>query len=379
PRLFTTRWAMSYLRGPLTRREIERLMCDAPERKAVATAAAASTGEGTGTQSAPATQPARDGQLAATSSAPLAEDETRVAPQTPRSVPVRYLDPAATWAAAIGALAGGRRLQAAIAARVQLRFDDRTSGVDHVETYECVWYPLERQVRAEDARVVDYDDRDLQTGAPAGAVYVLPDLDIADAAFYRDIETELRDHLYRNRSVDVLHNQELDLYSRVGESAEAFAERCRAAAAEGADRDAAQLRDKFETRLDRMEQRRRDADRRVEELTVDTRSRTQQELVAGAGALLSMFLGGRRGTRGLSGIASRRSTTRRTQERLETAQGKAEDLDRELAELERDLADELQTIETRWNEVATRTETRSVPLDKTDIDVDQVVLLWIPT
>ncbi|MGH7443822.1 MAG: hypothetical protein ACREKM_03055, partial [Longimicrobiales bacterium] len=128
-----------------------------------------------------------------------------------------------------------------------------------------------------------------------------------------------------------------------------------------------------------MEQRGRDADRRVEELTVDTRSRTQQELVAGAGALLSMFLGGRRGTRGLSGIASRRSTTRRTQERLETAKGKAEDLDRELAELEHDLADELQTIETRWNEAAERTETRSVPLDRTDIDVDQVVLLWIPT
>src|SRR5690606_22661195 len=34
PRRFTTRWAMSYLRGPLTRVEIERLMENAPERAA---------------------------------------------------------------------------------------------------------------------------------------------------------------------------------------------------------------------------------------------------------------------------------------------------------------------------------------------------------
>jgi hypothetical protein len=34
PRRFTTRWAMSFLRGPLTRVEIERLMADDPERQA---------------------------------------------------------------------------------------------------------------------------------------------------------------------------------------------------------------------------------------------------------------------------------------------------------------------------------------------------------
>jgi hypothetical protein len=36
PRRFTTRWAMSFLRGPLTRAEIEKLTADDPDRAAAA-------------------------------------------------------------------------------------------------------------------------------------------------------------------------------------------------------------------------------------------------------------------------------------------------------------------------------------------------------
>lgn len=361
PRYFTTRWSMSYLRGPLTRTEIERLMRDVPERNTPADAAATAASADPGGASA------------------AGADETAIAPVPPRNVLVRHLDAAAPWAQSVGALAGGRRLQAAIAARAQLRYDDRAAGVDHVETWECVWYPLTKHLRAEDALAVDYDDRDLRATPPADSVYVLPDADISDAALYRALERELREHLYRNRRIEVLHNAGLDLFSRPDEDAAAFAERCRTAAAQHADREAAALRDRFEERLDRLEQRRRDAERRVEELAVDARSRSQHELVAGAGALLSMFLGGRRGTRGLSGIASRRSTTRRTQERLETARQKAGDFETELADIEQDLADELVRIQEKWDRAAADSTTRSIPLDKTDIDVDEMVLLWVPT
>ena len=83
-------------------------------------------------------------------------------------------------------------------------------------------------------------------------------------------------------------------------------------------------------------------------------------------------------TRSLSGFASRRSTTVRTKERLESARGKAQDVENELADLEQDLADELQAIADRWEDAAGNISTHRIPLDRTDIRVDQVALLWVP-
>src|SRR5690606_33098802 len=215
PQTFTTRWAMSYLRGPLTRVEIERLMRD----RSAPAASAAETTSATATQHAGSDVAAAGTSRAAPAAARAEEhdDATVVAPAPPSSIPVRYLDPAAPWAAQVGARAGGRRMQAAVAARVHLRFDDRAAGIDHTETWECIWYPLSPHMRAQDAIAVDYDDRDLRTEPPPDAVYVVPDGKIRDAAFYRTLERDLNDWLYRERSMEVLRNEALKLYSRVGE------------------------------------------------------------------------------------------------------------------------------------------------------------------
>ncbi|HEX6135469.1 MAG TPA: DUF87 domain-containing protein [Longimicrobiales bacterium] len=364
PRRFTTRWAMSFLRGPLTRSEIERLMGEDPERVA-ALGAAGAREETTG--GAPAAGTAAGGSGSVT-----------VAPTVASGVRVRYLDPAAPWAAEIDATPGSPHLEAAVAARVHLRYDDTAAGVDHMETYECIWFPLAKSVRPEDARAVDYDERDLRTDPPPAAIYALPDAPIDSAAFFRTLEKQLRDHLYRTRTADVLVNRELKLYSRVGESREDFIARCRTVASGSADADAAKLRDKVRSKLDRMEKHQRTAEDRVRELTVDSQQRVQQELVAGAGQLLSMFLGGRRSARSLSGVASRRGITRRTQERLDTAKGKAQDLAEEMRGIEQELADDLAELQEKWDACADDIETKSIPLEQSDVTVEEVVLLWVP-
>lgn len=78
PELLTTRWAMSYLRGPLTRDEIARLVHgdDDPET--------------------PAARPVGGGEVPAP--APVV-----TLPPIADGVPVRWLDPAAPWAPLVGA------------------------------------------------------------------------------------------------------------------------------------------------------------------------------------------------------------------------------------------------------------------------------------
>jgi chromosome segregation ATPase len=233
-------------------------------------------------------------------------------------------------------------------------------------------------VKPEDAHVVDYDERDLRSDPPANAVYSLPQAPIDKSAFFSEIEKQLKEHLYRSRATEVFANRELKLYSRAGESRAEFIERCRGAAADRADADASKLRDKVQSKLDRLEKRQRTAEDRVRELTVDTKQRVQHEIVAGAGQLLSVFLRGRGSVRSLSGAASRRGITRRTQERLDTAKGKVEDASGEMREIEEDLREDLAELQAKWDACAEEIETKSIPLEKSDIAIEEIVLLWVP-
>ena len=380
PVVFATRWAMSYLRGPLTRAEIRSLR-DAGRGGPPADLAGA--GAGSGAAPAAGRVPGPDAPApAAPAEAGAAgaphDDETAVAPVVVPAVPVRYLDPAAGWARDVGAAAGATRLEPGLAARVHLRFDERRAGVDHREEWEAIFFPIGERVRAEDARPVDYDRADFRDASPRNAAYALTDAPLDDPAFFRTVREDLEDHLYRTRSVKVFRSEPLGLWSRVGETREQLARRADEAAQAAADREAAQLRDRYEKRADAIRKRALRSEQRTRELEVDVEQRKRQELVAGAGDLLKLFLGGRGRTRSLSGAASRRSMTRRTQERLRSADERAREAERDLEELEDELAEELRRIDAEWAEKARAIEEVPIDLEKSDISVDEIALFWVP-
>ena len=286
--------------------------------------------------------------------------------------------PSDSWAEDIGATPHGGRLEAGLAARVQVLFDDRRGDLRHEEEWEAVYFPLPDALEPERGRIVDHDGRDFHQAAPPDAVFALPTGPVDDPSFFKSAERAIEDHLYRNLTVRVFHNPALGLYSRVGESEEQFGKRCLDAAEDEADADAEKLRDRYETRLRTAQDRVAQAERRVRELEVDTQQRRQQELISGAGEVLSMFLGGRRRTRSLSGLASRRSQTRRTQERLRSAVEKLGDYEEAIQELEDDLAEELEDIWEKWRHAAEEVESFEIGLEKNDIHLEDLILFWAP-
>ena len=121
PRRFSTRWAMSYLAGPMTRDQIKRLTGDREAEAAVPMPTPERSGAVASSSSAAAvgSEPVVDATSApAAAAVELADDETRVAPDVADGVDVRYMDPAAAWAESVGVVAGGQRLEPALAARV---------------------------------------------------------------------------------------------------------------------------------------------------------------------------------------------------------------------------------------------------------------------
>jgi hypothetical protein len=359
PRLLMTRWAMSYLRGPLTKEEIDRLVPPDAQGRAEAAHPAATALE----------------------TAPGASDETTVTPPVADGIPVVHLDPAALWAAQLGAGAGGP-LHAFAAARVRLRYDDAAAGVDEQQELEAVYGPLDAGADLDSELLVDFDDRDFRADAPAGARYVLPGVPVGESSFWRDLEREVKRRLVDNCALELARNPELKLVSRPGETAEAFAARCDEAAQSRADEEAARLRDRLEARRDRLERALAQAERRIEELTTDQRSRHASELVAGAGAILGALLGGRRSARSIAGAvssaASRRGMSSRAAARKDASEEKAAELQEDLEELEQEILDEVAEIDERWREQAAAVEKVAIRLESTDVRVTELKLVWVP-
>ena len=356
PTLFGTRWAQSYLAGPLTREQVHSLTPAAVE----------STLEPGLATTTPETTPPDDDTLA-------------VAPEVADGVDVSFVTPSAPWIGQVGGSPNGTVLRPVGVATVDLLYDDQYADVNHTEVFEAVIDPLDDVVTEKNLIAVDHDERDFTHTAPDGARYAIVDEPIGNTTWWRSLEASLADRLYRDRSVTVFKNPALKLYSRIGESREDFTERCAEAAEQAADSAVSGLRKKYETRIDRVQDQLRSAERRVSELEVDVSSRKQQEMVSGVGDLLGSFLGGRRGSTALKNAASRRSMTRRTEERLESARAKVSDELTELADLEDDLADDLAEIVDDWNAKATKVEQVDIPLEKSDISVRRLELAWIPT
>ncbi|HEX4905314.1 MAG TPA: DUF87 domain-containing protein [Acidimicrobiales bacterium] len=356
PTTFTTRWAMSYLRGPLTREQIATLM--AGRRHATAPAA-------------PRTPPVG-----------ITEDATPVMPTVAEGVPVRWLDPAAPWGAQIGATPAGTTYAASIVATVDLLFDDTKADLRHDEQLECVLFPLGDPADVASLLAVDHDPRDLLPEPPAQLAYRLPDAPIKNKTFFTGLQKELVAHLLATRTTTVLANPDLKLYSRPGESTDDFALRCEAAADDAADRAAAAVAKKYDARIARARDAVAVAQDRVEQAELAKSTRRNDELLSGAGDLLGSLLGTRRSRGGIARkvgtIARRRGRTSEASKRVETAANRVGEKAQALADLEADLADELAAIADEWDAKAVAVQRLEIPLERSDIRVADLALVWVP-
>ena len=359
PRTLLTRWAMSYLAGPLAREQLDQLPGVAAAKARVPEAAVAGD-EAAGPEAA--------------------DDEVPSPPEVAEGVAVRWLDPAAPWAPRLAAVAGSRRHRAAAAVRVALRYDE--GDLVHDEVFEAVYPVVAEQVDPSWAVLVDYDDRDLSPEPPPGATYVLPPAPIDTKAWFTRLERAVEDHLYRTRTLTVVRNPALKLVSRPGEDEAAFRTRCEAVADDGADEAADALRARYQARIDRAEVQLARAQDRVAEVDQAAKARRNEEVLGGAGALLGAVLGGRGRTRSLvrsmGGAAGRRGRSRTASQRRESVENRAEEAALAIADLEADLQDELTAIAAEWDDKAAQVEPAPVTLEKADVQLQQVALVWVP-
>lgn len=340
PQLFTTRWAMSYLRGPMTREEVMSLTAS-DERPPPPTV------------SSPAGQ------------GPEVPPGSGSAPQVAGGIEATVLHPAAPWAQTVGYSANGDRYEAGIAVAVSVRFDDSRLDLDHTETWEAVVPNATREPGPSDLIEVDHDTRDflpLDDALP----FVAPDGAISQTSYFEKLERMIRQHLDREGELELFRHRKLDMVSRPGEDMEAFTERVRTAASDAADAEMAEKRTAFDSRIRKVKRDYEDAVRNADTASAALDA-SRGDAILGAGLDLLM---GRKPR--LSG-----SSARTTENRLRRAEDKVESTRAAYEALGIDLEDALRTIEEKWSRLVRAIEPVVVGLESDDIEVTDVRVVWI--
>jgi len=334
PQVFTTRWAMSYLRGPMTREEIRSVLPDLPPPAPAAT---------------PSTSTPTD--------AP--------APMVASTIESAALHPAATWGSQVGYDAAGDTYRAAVALTVSTRYDEARLGLDHTETWESVLYPLTDPPDTGNLIEVDHDGRDFV--APGTDLsYAEPAAPISNKAYFEKLKKVVSNELDARQTLSLYRNKQVKLVSRPGEDRDAFATRCETAASELSDSQLAKLTLKFDKRIKKA--------RRDYETAVRSADTAQQQIDDQRGdALMGLafdLLSGRRPRASRSSQRTAQTRLRKAEDRIEAKRDLFEDLQRELET-------EAETIELQWEAKAADIEDLEIGLEKDDIEITDVKLVWI--
>ncbi len=364
PRQFSTRWAMSYLAGPLTRAQVGQLSKtsrDVAEVEATTSDSAA--------PAAAAVAPAEP---------ELADNESTVTPPIASGIDVRYLRADAPWADQAGFDASGTRLVPALAVRMHLLYDETKADLRHEVEWEGIVRIDGSRVDPDDALAVDYDDRDFAEQPAGEQIYVLPDAAVDKSTFFTQAKKAFKDHLYRSKSLQLFHNADLKAFSRVGEDEQAFKHRCEDIADDLADEQMDKLRDALVKKEGRLDSDLAKLEDRIRELEYDRES-TRNEAWAGAAMdVLSGLLGGRRRSRSTGrSILRGQKATGKAEQRIATAQNRYNDKLSDLNELREEVEDDINQIVFEWQDKAQNIQAYNVPLEKTDITVDEIAVVWI--
>jgi hypothetical protein len=400
PVVFNTRWAMSYLRGPLTRQQVKQLMAD---RKAASSAAPAppptSRGAAAKGAAAAAAKPGAPGRDAAVSGAAAAQASSsglaEQPPLLPPGIEQVYLPATVAQSEARKAItegAGGlvtlteQRLvyEPALVGLATVRFADRTRRVD--EQRECSYLlPLSERVSLitwKDAFCVPVGLRDLEDQASQGAFFVsgLPG-GVSNAKAISALGKDFVDHLYRNEVYLLAYNPTLKLYAGPGESERDFSVRCQQAAREARDAEVDRLRAKYEQKIEQLGKRlaQEQAELSRDKATYSERARreTFSDISTVAGAL-GLF--GRRGGLGkLTSLGTKRRTSGTAKAEVKESEEAIARIQQDLEALAIEMEEAAKAVTERWSQTVDDIEQVKILPKRTDIDIHTVAIAWAPS
>jgi hypothetical protein len=373
PVLFQTRWALCYLRGPLTRSQIQTLT--ASRRTAAPVDSSPPAAPVVSLPAVPAASPVATvaAMPAAPSVAPAAASAGAARPVVPPGVVERF------WHTS----AGSPAYQPALLGTAQLHFVDAKTDVDH-------WEPARRLVLlGEDAGADPWqsattisDAPELDTEPVPGATFAPLPPAAARPKSYAAWEKQLASRLYRDVRLTLHTIPALKLTSQPGESEADFRIRAGQAAREQRDQAVEKLRAAYGQKLQRLQERIRTAEAGVER----ERSQYQQQWLQTGISIAATVLGAisRRKMASIGNVGrattAARGVGRATQKKqaVGRATESVETLRQQVAQLEAEFEAETRKLGELHHPDRLEVQPIQLPPRKSDLTVAPVQLIWVP-
>jgi hypothetical protein len=364
PVIFETRWAMSYLRGPLTRNQIKLLM-DPVRNKA------ASSVPVTGLTAASPNISSRAPASIKTGAANPAGTRQVLPPKIPQ-----YFIPVRSRQAAESHLF----YQPTVIGAASIHFGDAKTGVNLIQDVFYLAEVTEGPVSIDWDTVAEIEVKlnELEASPREPAQYGNLPAIAMKAESYTYWSKEFINWLYQNRAVNLWKSPGLKEFSRAGESERDFRLRLQQKAREERDEATDKLRQKYSPKFTALQEQMRKAQAAVERERDQARQLKMQTAISFGTSILGGFLGTRRSSSGTRSAMNRVSRSMKESKDIERAEDTVEAIQQRMRQLEADFKADTEALATRMDSLTESLELFSVHPAKTAISIQLLALGWLP-
>ena len=359
PEVFETRWAMSYLRGPLTRVQIKALMD--PVKSGVETAV-----------SKPVTA------AAVSAPTPAAATTRTQRPVLPPEIS-QYFIPVRSTTKVNAVLSYHPMLLGA----AEIRYSDAKT-VDMTQTLTALVSISNGPVAVDwdQAAELDLPVDDLEQTPQDGAEFSDAPAIATKAKSFTGWQKDFSGWIYRNKRLELLESPTLEIASNPGESERDFRVRLQQLAREQRDEAVEKLKQKFAPKIAQLQEKKRRAEQAVEREAEQAKSQKYQTAISFGATLLSSFMG--RKTMSLTTLGrattAARGVSRSMKESadVDRAQATAEAVDQQITDLDSQFKDETAKLEQSFDPQNEALDKVSLKPTKANIAVKLLTLAWAP-
>ena len=368
--IFQTRWALSYLRGPITRNQIKELMKDIkllPEFSI--------NGKTTEIKETVSKTLNNIHQISSDNELNL----TRTQPTLPPPI-IQYFIP-------VESLGINKQskfyYRPEIIGVASLNFVDSKLGIDTTMELQVIT-PITNEPISVDwtnSKEIDINLKNLQKKSEGSNFTELP-LIASKAEKYDRWEKDFIDWLYKNQKLSLFKIKDLKEISKLGESESDFRNRIRTLIRENRDNNVEKLRQKYSSKIRNIQEKIQRAQYDVEIQQEQSNQQNINTAISIGGTLIGAFLGrkvSRYSRNNSSSVMRRLAKTTKEKKDIQKAIRKRDLFQHQLIDLENEFKEEIAALDHKIRNSFEDLETITVRLAKKDISVKLISLVWIPT
>ncbi len=359
PIVFESRWAMSYLRGPLTKPQISELM------KGRATTS-------TSTFSSPLPVTNADSALTQTPSA----IDPKIT-QVYISDPIVTDQPGASFNQASPLSSAMLTYDPRLLARLSISYYDQKLGVDSVDNFMMLLPSADNNTGWDKALKLPVDKVRFSNNPRDPASYRSIPSEFNSYTKIQGLSRSLPDYLLQSTRLKIYSHKDLGVTQQKGEDERAFAIRLRDAARERRDSEVQKIQADYESKISKVEDKIQQLERTLQSDQDEVQARKREEYL-GAGATVLGFFMGRKSLTGITTTSRRMRMTSKAQGDVAETQVKLADLQKDIDGLEAELKDAVDKITQKWDSVPDEVTAIEIRPNRSDIKIDLLALAWVP-